>query len=222
MTIRHPPVHAGAPPASVPRWLRQLAWLLVFATAAAHGQGAEPDELVRGVTDEVLTVLRQDKDLKAGDRARAIRLIDEKIAPHFDFARMTALAVGPPWRQASPPEREALTREFRTLLVRTYANALTAYRDQTVHFPPSPQAQGDDVVIRSQIRQSGAAPIGLDYRLRRGADGWKVFDVAVDSVSLVTSYRGSFAAELAKGGPQALIDTLREQNRRYEPERPPS
>lgn len=201
-------------------WL--LAALLLLAAGALHPQETAPEALVKGVTDEVLALLRQDKDLK-GDRHRAMRLIDDKIAPHFDFHRMTSLAVGPAWRDASFEQREALAREFRTLLVRTYANALTAYRDQTVSFPPAAgNRQGEDVLVRSQINQSGAAPIALDYRLMRSGGGWKVFDVAVDNVSLVTSYRGSFAAELAKGGPDALIAALREQNRRFEPARPTS
>ncbi|QDF95722.1 hypothetical protein CJ010_03715 [Azoarcus sp. DD4] len=190
---------------------------LLFAPAALAAPGIAADVLVKGVTDEVLAILRQDKALQSGDRHKAVRLIDEKIAPHFDFHRMTSLAVGPTWRQTSFEQREALAREFRTLLVRTYANALTAYRDQTVSFKPTtgPREAGD-VTVRSQINQPGATPIALDYRLSRNGDSWKVFDVAVDNVSLVTSYRGNFAAELGKGGPDGLIAALREQNRRFE------
>lgn len=195
---------------------------LLFAPVAGAAPEVAPDALVKGVTDEVLAILRQDKALQAGDHHKATRLIDEKIAPHFDFHRMTALAVGPAWRQASFEQREALAREFRTLLVRTYANALTAYRDQSVSFKPTtgPREAGD-VTVRNQINQPGTAPIALDYRLARNGDTWKVFDVAVDNVSLVTSYRGNFAAELGKGGPDGLIAALREQNRRFESPPPP-
>lgn len=187
---------------------------LLLAPAASHAQETTPDALVKNVTEEVLAVLREDKALQAGDQRRAIALIEEKIGPHFDFPRMTGLAVGQGWRQAAPEQREALTREFRTLLVRTYANALTAYKNQTVSYKPSTPAREDGAaIVRTQINQPGGQPIAVDYRLAKNAGQWKVFDVAIDNVSLVTNYRGSFATELAKGGPDALIRSLQEKNR---------
>ena len=188
---------------------------LAFAPLAAQAQATDAEAMVRQVTDDVLATLRQDRGREAGGHRKAIALIEDKIAPHFDFQRMTQLAVGAGWRQASAAQREQLTRAFRTLLVRTYANSLTAYRDQTVHFKPSSAApQDDEVTVRSEIRQRGAPPIGLDYRLENTGGAWKVFDVTVANVSLVTTYRSSFASELAQGGPDGLIRSLEQHNRR--------
>lgn len=207
-----------------------LVWLLpVFLLVPALVPGivlaeAEaPDALVRNVTEEVLSILREDKAIRAGDRQRAVALIEQKVAPHFDFARMTSLAVGRAWRQADEAQRKALTDEFRTLLVRTYANTLTTYRDQTVSFKPLPPARaGDEVTVHSQINKPGGQPIPLDYSLARSSDGWKVFDVVVANVSLVTNYRNSFANEVDKGGIAGLLNALREQNRRRDSTPPPA
>jgi phospholipid transport system substrate-binding protein len=165
------------------------------------------------VTEDVLSILREDKELQAGNHRKAMTLIEEKISPHFDFSRMTGLAVGQGWRQADPGQREALTREFRTLLVRTYANALTAYRNQTVSFKPASGKPADGgAIVRTQINQPGAQPISVDYRLGKGNGSWKVYDVAIDNVSLVTNYRNTFTAEIAKGGADGLIKVLQEKN----------
>lgn len=192
---------------------------LMLAPLALHAQESTPDALVKGVTEDVLTVLREDKALQAGDQHKATTLIEEKIGPHFDFPRMTGLAVGQGWRQAAPEQREALTREFRTLLVRTYANALTSYKNQTVSYQPATAAREDGAAtVRTQINQPGGRPIAVDYRLAKNSGAWKVFDVSIDNVSLVTNYRGSFATELAKGGPDGLIRTLQEKNRGTAPQ----
>jgi phospholipid transport system substrate-binding protein len=191
---------------------------LLLASAASFAEETTPDALVKNVTEEVLTVLREDQALQAGDQHKAIKLIEEKIGPHFDFARMTQLAVGQGWRQAAPAQREALTREFRTLLVRTYANALTSYKDQTVDYKPTrPAGENGATMVRTQINQPSGQPIAVDYRLAKNTGQWKVFDVSIDHVSLVTNYRSSFSSELAKGGPDALIRTLREKNRAVAP-----
>lgn len=192
---------------------------LMLAPVALHAQETSPDALVKGVTEDVLTVLREDKALQGGDQRKAMTLIEEKIGPHFDFPRMTSLAVGQGWRQAAPEQREALTREFRTLLVRTYANALTSYKNQTVNYKPAAPAREDGAaMVRTQINQPGGQPIAVDYRLAKNSGAWKVFDVSIDNVSLVTNYRGSFATELSKGGPDALIRTLQEKNRGAAPQ----
>jgi len=198
-----------------------LALPFLLLPLALQAQDAAPQALVKDVTEEVLSILRQDKDLQAGNRQRAMGLIESKIAPHFDFTRMTELAVGKTWRDADAAQRQALTKEFRTLLVRTYANALTAYRDQTVSFKPaSPAKEAGEVTVRSQINKAGAPPIGLDYQLAQSGGGWKVFDVIIDNVSLVTSYRGSFAVEADKGGIDGLTKALQDKNRRLESNRP--
>jgi phospholipid transport system substrate-binding protein len=198
-----------------------LALPFLLLPLAAAAQETEAEALVRNVTEDVLSVLRQDKALQAGDRQRAMKLIEEKIAPHFDFQRMTSLAVGKSWKEADETQRQALTTEFRALLTRTYANALTAYRDQTVNFKPG-TGGGDEATVRSQINKPGAKPIAVDYQVERVSGQWKVYDVAIDSVSLVTNYRGSFQAELSKGGIAGLTKALQEQNRRGETKNPAS
>lgn len=186
--------------------------LLMLASLGALAQQEAPDALVKRVTAEVLSILREDKAIQSGDSRRAAELIETRVAPHFDFDRMTALAVGRPWGQASEAQRRELTDAFRALLVRTYANALTAYRDQTVSFKPMRKGQGD-VLVQSQIVKPGAQPIGLDYRLANTGGEWKVIDVVVANVSLVTNYRGSFGSEVNKGGIEGLLKALQDKNR---------
>jgi phospholipid transport system substrate-binding protein len=189
--------------------------MFLLTSGLAPAEASAPEALVKNVTEEVLTILRNDKDIQAGNRQRAAALIENKVAPHFDFARMTSLAVGRPWQQANADQRKALIGEFRTLLVRTYANSLTAYRNQTVSFKPAPaKATGDEVTVRSEINNPGGQPISLDYSLARSDGDWKVFDVAVADVSLVTNYRSTFASEVGKGGVGGLIKSLQEKNRR--------
>lgn len=190
--------------------------LLAFAPAAHAADAAtlQPDVLVRQVTDEVLTIVRQDKAIQAGDTRRVLDLVEEKVLPHFNFRRMTMLAVGRDWRSATPEQQARLTDAFRTLLVRTYSNALTQYRDQTIDFKPARVADGDTTAqIRTEVRQAGAQPIGIDYTLEKGDAGWKVFDVVVAGVSLVTNYRSSFAQEIRSGGVDGLIRSLEDKNR---------
>ena len=191
-----------------------------FAPAAMAAPSMAPDALVRDVTNEVLTIVRQDKAIQGGDTRRVLALVEEKVLPHFDFRRMTMLAVGRDWRSASPEQQQRLTEAFRTLLVRTYSNALTQYRDQTIDFRPLRAAEGETrVQVRTEVRQSGAQPIGIDYMLERKDDNsWKVFDVIVAGVSLVTNYRSSFADEVRNGGVDGLIRSIESKNRTLEAE----
>lgn len=191
-----------------------------FAPAAMAAPSTTPDVLVRDVTNEVLTIVRQDKAIRGGDTRRVLALVEEKVLPHFDFRRMTMLAVGRDWRSASPEQQQRLTEAFRTLLVRTYSNALTQYRDQTIEFRPFRAAEGETrVQVRTEVRQSGAQPIGIDYMLERKDDNsWKVFDVIVAGVSLVTNYRSSFAEEVRNGGVDGLIRSIETKNRTLEAE----
>ncbi len=189
--------------------------LLVMSVAPmAHAQENPPEALVKSVTNDVLTALRQDKDIQSGNRKRATQLIEDKVAPHFNFQRMTALAVGRSWRDASPNQQGALVGEFRTLLVRTYAKAMTAYRDQSVEFPPArSQADDGEVTVRSHVKQPGGRPVTLDYRLAKADGAWKVHDVAIENISLVTNYREAFAAAVRTGGIDGLIQVLQAKNR---------
>lgn len=198
--------------------MRFIAFILAGASlllpAGAQAQETAPDALVKNVTTEVLEIIRTDKDIKAGNTQRVIDLVEKKVLPHFNFTRMTALAVGKDWRQASPAQQKILTDEFRDLLVRTYSNALTAYKNETVEYRPFKMQTGEtDVTVRTQIHQPGARqPIALDYSLEKNGNSWKVYDVVVAGVSLVTNYRSSFATEIRNGGIDGLIKTLKAKN----------
>ncbi|BBO19915.1 MAG: hypothetical protein AMXMBFR31_17760 [Candidatus Desulfobacillus denitrificans] len=194
-----------------------LACASFFLSPGVQAQQA-PDALVKSVTDEVLDIIRKDKDIKAGSTKRAIELVEQKVLPHFNFTRMTALAMGKDWRQASAAQQKELTEAFKELLVRTYSNALIAYKNETVDYRPFKMQPGDtDVTVRTQIHQAGARqPITLDYSLEKNGNSWKVYDVVVAGVSLVTNYRSSFATEVRNGGIDGLIKTLQAKNRSLE------
>lgn len=190
--------------------------LLLPAVANAQKSPAEmaPDQLVRNVTNEVLDIVRTDKDIQSGNSKRVIDLVDAKVLPHFNFTRMTQLAMARDWRVATPAQQKTLTDEFRTLLVRTYSKALTEYKSQTIEFKPfSMKADETDVKVRTQVIQPGAKPIPLDYFLEKQPTGWKVYDIEVGGISLVTNYRESFAGEVRKSGIEGLIASLQTKNR---------
>ncbi len=196
--------------------------LLALAAAAclswpAFAQQA-PNELVQQVTDEVLDIIRKDRDIQNGSTAKVIELVDQKVLPHFNFSRMTALAVGKDWRKASPQQQQQLAGEFKTLLVRTYANALTGYRNQKVVYKPfKMRPEETDVLVRTEIQQPGNKPIALDYSLERKDGGdWKVYDVTVAGISLVTNYRDQFGQEVRNGGIDGLIASIAAKNRSLE------
>ncbi|AUN94525.1 MlaC/ttg2D family ABC transporter substrate-binding protein [Pseudazoarcus pumilus] len=193
--------------------MKNLLLALCFALAAPFAVASvpndKPDELVRALTEEVLEILQTDERLKNGDTDRAVKLIEETVLPHFDFRRMTMLAVGRDWRNASEAQRDRLVDAFYDMLVRTYSNALTEYSDQKVNFRPLRMNPDDRTVrVQTQIEQSGGQPVAVDYVLERQADGWKVFDVVIAGVSLVTNYRSTFAQEIRNGGIDGLIRAL--------------
>lgn len=188
-----------------------LLWMLAAAPVFADEQ--TPDVMIKAVTNEVLQIVRTDKELQSGNTKRAIELVEEKVLPHFNFTRMTQLAVGRDWRTASPEQQQLLAEEFKTLLVRTYSNALTSYRDQAVDFKPFKMQPGEtDVVVRSEIKQPGGQPVQLDYSLAKSNNDWKVYDVVVAGVSLVTNYREQFMQEVRNGGIDGLIKSLQKKN----------
>lgn len=202
------------------RFLSALFVGLLFATAAlAQAGGAQgPDALIKTVSSEVLDTIRKDKSLQTGDVNRLQKLVDDKVLPHVNFEKMTQLAVGRGWRQATPEQRQALTREFRVLLVRTYAGAMSAVRDHQIQMRPfRAQASESDVVVRTAVVSSGSEPIQLDYRLEKSeGGGWKIYDVNVLGVWLVENYRNSFASEINTKGIDGLIKTLSDRNRQLE------
>ena len=194
-----------------------LVLMTIGCAAVAPARAAEvtaPDALAKSVTDNVLAVLRTDKDIQAGNTKKVVDLVEKKVLPHFDFVRMTQLALGRNWREAGPEQRKLLVDEFRGLLVQTYAATFTAYKDQVIEYRPLRSQPGDtEVVVKSQIQQPGGRPITVDYRMHRLDSGWKVYDVVVGELSLVQNYRGSFETEVRKGGIDGLIKTLADKNR---------
>ena len=183
------------------------------AVGVAHAAVVAPDQLIRNTVDEVIGIIKQDKDIQAGDPKKINALVDAKVLPHFDFTRMTQLAVGKYWRTATPEQKQALASEFRNMLVRTYTKVFTVYRDQTVEVKPFRMAPDDtEVTVKTVIIKPGSQPIPVDYEMKIAADGWKVFDISIEGVSMVMSYRGTFASEIQESGIDGLIKTLSDKN----------
>jgi phospholipid transport system substrate-binding protein len=190
-----------------------LLFLLVLTAASAQAQEA-PDALVKRVAEDTLSAIRSDKDLQAGNPAKVKQLIESKLVPHFDTARMTALAMGRNWRSATPEQQKQLTEQFQSLLIRTYSNALTNYRDNKMNYKPLRMNPGDtDVVVRTEVTQPGQAPVQIDYSMEKTADGWKAYDVVVAGVSLVTNYRDEFNDMVKQSGVDGLIKALADKNK---------
>jgi phospholipid transport system substrate-binding protein len=204
------------------RWIGVLPCLMFAASALAQSSEA-PDALAKRVTDEVIAIIRADQDLQAGNKQKVLELVETKVLPHFDFSRMTRLAVGAPWRQATSAQQQSLTNEFRALLVNTYTNAFTQYSNETIEYRPlKPPPADSDVVVRSIIkRTNGAEPIDVAYSMGKTDKGWKVYDVTIAGVSLVQTYRSSFASEVQKGGIDGLIATLANKNKALAPQQVP-
>lgn len=199
------------------------AWMLAALAAAAgfvlpagpaKASGSAPDAFVREVSARLLDAVKADPAIQGGDIPKVIRLVDTQLLPHLNFPRMTASAVGVRWRQATPEQRDRLQTEFKTLLVRTYAGALSQVKPQTelVLKPLRMRPDDPEVVVRSEVRGGGNEPIQLDYRLERNGDGWRIVDVNVLGIWLVDQYRSSFAQEIASGGIDGLIAKLAERN----------
>lgn len=199
------------------RLLSLFLWLLV-AVPAAHVMAATaepPDKLIERLSNEILERIRADAALQAGDRRKLDELVDNTVMPHVDFRRMTALSVGRNWRTATPEQQKQLMDEFRALLIRTYAGALSSVADQKVRLRPlRANPQDTDVIVRSEVVQPRGEPLQLDYRMARAADGWKIYDVNVLGVWLVETYRTQFAQEVSAGGIEGLIRSLAEKNRK--------
>lgn len=195
-------------------WLCSAAALAVWPAQAAADEA--PDAMVKRLSTEVLDTIRSDKAIQAGDMNRIMTLVDAKIMPNVNFQRMTASAVGPGWRQATPEQKKRLQDEFKTLLVRTYAGALQQVTDQTIVLKPMRAAPEDkEVVVRTEVRGRGD-PIQLDYRLEKTPGeglGWKIYNLNVLGVWLVETYRSQFAQEISAKGIDGLIATLSERNK---------
>jgi len=193
-----------------------LAAALFLGAGPARAQEA-PDVLVKNVTLEVVDLISKDKEIKSGNRAKLIQVIDAKVLPHFNFAAMTGLALGQNWNKATPEQKKRLTEEFRTLLVRTYASALAAYSEQKFDFRPLRAKPSDtDVTVQVRVLQPGAQPVPIDYAMEKTASGWKVYDVMVGGVSLVANYRTEFGNVVRESGIDGLIKNLGAKNRSLE------
>ena len=204
--------------------LRFFAILITaFVPLLAAAQEA-PDALVKRVTDELVAMIKSDKDLQSGNQRKVVEVAEAKVLPHFDFARMTRLAVGRNWAQATDAQKQALVKEFRTMLVRTYSSSLSAYRNQKLEVKPlKMNPQDKDVIVRTAVIQQGGPQIPIDYAMEKtDAGAWKVYDVVIDGVSLVTTYRGSFNDQIQKGGIDGLVKTLSDRNRSPEPPAAPT
>ncbi len=192
---------------------KTLAGLVMSVAAATALAQTTPDGLIKQVSTEVIDTVKSDKAIQAGDVGKIITLVDAKVMPHVNFQRMTASAVGRNWRSATPEQQKRLQEEFKTLLVRTYAGALTQVKDQTVQLKPMRAAAADsEVVVRTEIK-GGGEPIQLDYRLEKSGADWKIYDVNVLGVWLVEQYRGQFQQDIGSVGIDGLISKLAERNK---------
>jgi len=195
--------------------MRKILMMLLMAALSlpAFAQDeATPDGLIIATVRDVLEIVRRDKAI-VSDQARLLKLVDARILPHFDFNRMTQLAVGRSWRTATPEQKEALVKEFRTMLVRTYTKVFSTYPDPEVEVKSAKMLGEDESTVRSVIRVSDGRVVTVDYEMKKSDGKWKAFDVTVEGISLVTSYRGSFADEIKQMGIDGLIKTLAEKNR---------
>lgn len=187
--------------------------IFVFSIPA-QAQMLAPDVLAKSVTDEVLEVIRADKDIQSGNQKKVLELVEAKVLPHFSFPRMTQLAMGRNWRAATAEQQKRLIEEFRGLLVRTYTTAFTHYKNQVVEYKPVRMAASDtEVVVQSQIRQNSGPPVAVDYSMEKTDAGWKVYNLKIEGVSLIENYRNTFNTEVQKNGVDGLIATLAQKNR---------
>jgi phospholipid transport system substrate-binding protein len=193
---------------------------LMFAVAALSFAGyaaaqEAPDVLIKRISEDVMAIAKSDKEIQSGNPRRIQQVVDEKILPHVDFQRMTALAAGRYWRDATPDQQKQLTNEFRSLLMYTYSGAISQIRDQKLEYRPLRADPADtEVIVNTQVIQPRGEPIQLSYRLAKAATGWKIYDVNVLGAWLVETYKGSFAAEISKSGMDGLIKTLAEKNKK--------
>lgn len=181
--------------------------------AVAQAEVVAPDVLIDSTVQEVLAIVKQDKDIRNGNQKKILDLVDAKVLPHFNFERMTRLAMGKYWRGATPEQQKALVTEFRNMLVRTYTKAFTVYSDQTVQVKPFRMAaEATEATVKTVINKSGAQPVPVNYEMEKTLGGWKVFDVSIEGVSMVTSYRGTFTSQIQQNGIDGLIKTLSDKN----------
>ena len=188
--------------------------LMMFACSAFAQATIPADVFVKSVADDVLTIVKKDKDIQNGDQAKIFALAEEKIVPNFNFDHVCKLVLGKNFSKATKEQQDAFEREFRSLLIRTYASALSKYRNQTIEYKPLRDVADDkQVTVKTQILQPGGQPLAVDYSLEQIGDAWKVYDITIEGVSLVTNYRGQFSNEVRQGGMDGLIQKLADKNK---------
>lgn len=186
--------------------------LLMFSMVAMAIEA--PDALVKRTADDVLATIKADKDIQAGDKAKLFALTEEKILPNFNFVKVSRLVLGKNWTRASAEQKAAFQQEFKTLLIRTYATALSKYKDEVIEYKPLRMADGDNIaLVKTLVVQPAGQPIAVNYRLQKTGEAWKVFDIVIEGVSLVTNYRSQFAQEIRRNGMDSLITKLSNKNK---------
>jgi phospholipid transport system substrate-binding protein len=188
--------------------------LMMFACTALAQPTIPADVFVKSVADDVLAIIKKDKDIQSGNQEKIFAIAEEKIVPNFNFDHVCKLVLGKNFSKATKEQQDAFEREFRTLLIRTYASALSKYRNQTIEYKPLRESADEkDVVVRTQILQSGGQPLPVDYSVELVGDLWKVYDITIEGVSLVTNYRGQFSNEVRQGGMDSLVQKLADKNK---------
>lgn len=187
--------------------------LLLSVNIASAETG--PDALVKQTAEEVLAIIKNDAEIQAGNQQKLFALAEEKILPNFDFDRVCRMVLGKNWKAASAEQQAAFQKEFRSLLLRTYASALSKYKDQKIEYKPLRMDAGaQNASVKTQILQQGGQPVAVDYSLFKGANGWKVYDIVIENVSLVTNYRSQFSNEIRQNGLDSLVNKLADKNKK--------
>ncbi len=199
--------------------LKFITNIMLFAAfllqAGATYAGANPDALVKTTAEDVLHIIKTDKAIQAGDKAKIYALAEEKILPNFDFDRVCRMVLGKNWRIATDDQKAGFQKEFRSLLMRTYASALAKYKDQTIKYAPAIYSRDKSVAkVKTKILQNGGPSIAVDYTLKQKGERWKVFDIIIEKVSLVTNYRSQFGGEIRNNGLDSLISKLAAKNKK--------
>ncbi|MEY4649573.1 MAG: hypothetical protein RL191_741 [Pseudomonadota bacterium] len=179
--------------------------------------GESPDLFVKKTADEIFEILKTDKDLKAGNKEKAYKITEEKIVPYFDFDRISKLVLGKAWPAATKEEQEAFKKEFRIMIVKTYGSALLKFKDHSLSYKPARfEPTDEEVLVKTEILKPGSPPLPIDYMLEKDGNSWKVFDIIIEGVSLVTNYRGQFSNEIKQNGMASLISKLAEKNASFD------
>ncbi len=185
----------------------------LISFGVAHAE-ITPDALVKQTADEVLTIIKNDKQIQAGNQQQLYSVVEAKILPNFDFERVCRMVLGKNWKTATPEQQVSFQKEFRSLLLRTYASALGKYKDQVIEYKPlRAEPDAKNVSVKTQILQPGGQPVAVDYSLVKGANGWKVYDIVIENVSLVTNYRSQFSNEIRQNGLDSLNKKLADKNK---------